>query len=1075
MKTVRALLILLLLTAAHAHVNGGGWTAKPEYPRAFIENVGQFDGRDKLDSGRILYAIDNGPYQVYFRKNGITIRIDEKFRKRKDPAKFAEDELGDIQKKANRTRKPIIQTELIHQEWKGCNPNTEIMVEGERPDYFNYAMGSNDLHYDRARGFTKIVYRDLYPGIDLEYTIHPDSGYKYAYHVAPGADPSLIRIQYSGDLKPETDSNGGLRFASRMGDVIDHAPISFQQGRTRVQVSSEFDLDGSSLSFSLGSYDRDLPLIIDPWVVFPSSPNSNKVWEVETDAAGNVYCYAGDMPFTLRKYDPIGNLQWTYLTSWDSAGFWVGGMVTHPNGDTYMTSGSNGEIRKINTAGIQQWYNNPNSLTSYEYWSPTFNCDLSELVVGGSRATFSIPAPIIRGTIMRINLGNGSIINTTVVGYGNVLGFPPDVQEVSSLCSAPNGNYYFLTLDSVGAIDDNLTAIQFKNATTYNFDYYIPGYGFGTKQPISAIRANTAAFYTHNGVTIDKRDLNTGAILASASIPSGITTGTFFGTSVQGNGGLDIDSCGNVYVGSGNGVYKFNGNLNLLTSATTPGAVYDVDIGINGEVAFSGAGFTGTVSLQACSSPQPACINGLTAGIAATNAGCAGQCTGTATATPIGGAAPFIYFWNNGATTSTISGLCPGLYSVTITDANGLTASATVSISQPLPLISTVNVIPATCGLTNGSAFATTAGGTSPFTYAWSNGVNGQSNNTLAAGTYIVTITDANGCTVIDTAIISTTSGPTLIVTTTQPTCTQGNGSITVSASGGTPGYSYQWSNGSSGANINGLSPGNYVLTVTDASGCTATDTVSLVSTGGFQLTATGTPGCGSGSAQASPVGGTSPYTYQWLPAGGTGQTATGLQAGIYTCQVTDANGCTDSISVTVIVYPFPQINAGSDASIQQGDSISLNASGGLNYAWTPSIGLSCTGCPNPTATPQSTTTYCVTGTDANGCTASDCLQITVNDEDCGEVFIPDAFAPDEATNPENQKQCVYGKCIVSMDFTVYSRWGEKVFESTRQENCWDGTYKGVALNGGVYAYTLEAKLSNGVVIKKKGEVRLIR
>lgn len=1065
--------LLLCFTGSFAH--GSGWKATPSYPKAFIENKGQFDGRNKQEGVQVLYAIDQGPVQVYFTKTGITTRIDRKIRKKKDPALFAEEELRDIERKANGTRKPTVFTEVIHQEWIGANPNVEIVADGLRPDRFHYAMGPNNIHFDDARAYTRIRYIGIYPGIDIEYTFHPDSGYKYAYYLESVADPSLIRIRYSGDIKPTLDGSGNIRFSTQLGELIDHAPLSFLAGRPQATLPSAFHLEDQTLSFHTGKRETGGPWIIDPWVVFPSSPNSNKVWEVETDAAGNVYSYAGDMPFTLRKYSPAGILQWTYLTSWDSAGFWVGGMVTHPNGDTYMTSGSNGEIRKINSAGIQQWYNNPNSFTSYEYWSPAFNCDLTELVVGGSRATFSIPTPIIRGTIMRINLGNGSIINTTVVGYGNVIGFPPDVQEVSSLCSAPNGNYYFLTLDSIGAIDDNLTTIQFKNSTSYNFDYYIPGYGFGTKQPISAIRADMNAFFTHNGVTLDKRDLNTGTILASATIPGGISNATFFGTNIQGNGGLDIDSCGNIYVGSGNAVCKYSSNLVLLASQSVPGPVYDVDVGLNGEVAFSGAGFTGTVAIQACDVLQAVCINGLSAGITATPVTCSGQCDGSVTANPVGGTAPFSYFWNTGATTSSITGLCPGLFSVTITDANGLSANSTAVISQPLPLAGNVNVIPSTCGASNGSASATASGGTTPYAFSWSNGVTTQSNAGLVAGSYTVLISDANGCTVEDTAIVATTTGPSLNISANQPVCSQSNGSITISVTGGTPAYTYQWSNGTTGATVSSLSAGTYTVTVNDASGCSATDTITLMSSGGFQVSATTTPGCGSGEARVTPSGGSPPFTYQWSPIGGNTSSITGLPAGNYTCIITASNGCTETVTVTVTVYAIPVVTAGSDQTINPGDSIQLTAGGGLTYSWYPSTSLSCITCPDPFAAPATTTTYCVTATDANGCTAEDCVQITVNDIDCGEIFVPDAFAPDEASDPENRKQCVYGKCIVSMEFAVYSRWGEKVFETTDQSNCWDGTYKGQVLNGGVYAYTLKATLSNGKTIIKKGDVKLIR
>ena len=140
----------------------------------------------------------------------------------------------------------------------------------------------------------------------------------------PGVDPGVIQMAYSGDVRSALASSGDLVFKTHFGPLTDHAPVSFDaEGQT---ISTSFVKKGNTVGFNIGSYDGSKPITIDPWVVFPPSPNSNKVWEVETDAVGNVYTYSGDMPFTLRKYNSSGVLQWTYLTSWDSSGYWVGGM-----------------------------------------------------------------------------------------------------------------------------------------------------------------------------------------------------------------------------------------------------------------------------------------------------------------------------------------------------------------------------------------------------------------------------------------------------------------------------------------------------------------------------------------------------------------------------------------------------------------------------------------------------------------------------------------------------------------------------------------------------------------------------
>jgi gliding motility-associated-like protein len=753
-------------------------------------------------------------------------------------------------------------------------------------------------------------------------------------------------------------------------------------------------------------------------------------------------------------------------------------MITHPNGETYMCSGSNGELRKIDANGGQVWYNNPNALfNTYEYWSLAFNCDLTKLVVGGSQSVFGLP-PAIKGVIMRINTANGAMTSPTVVGNGSTVAIPPNVQEVSSVCQAPNGNFYFLTLDSVGAIKDDLSAVVFKASTGYHFDYYIPGYGFGTKQPISAIRAAGSCFYTQNGNTLDKRDLLTGAILASASIPGGISTTSFFGTKLNGNGGLDIDACGNVYVGSGNGVYKFDAALNLLSSATTPGEVYDVDVSANGEVAAAGRNFLATFAMGACAQQSFVCGNVLDVTATATSTGCTAPCSGTAAASPTGGTPPYSYLWSNGATNQQVIGLCAGIYTVLVTDATGQLDSATVSVSAPSAVNLTVASTPASCTLSDGTATVTVTGGTPPYAYSWSSSGNSSATVTgLAPGSYSVSVTDAAGCTATQSFVIGSPSTINLTVATTPGHCGLPDGTAGAAVTGGTPPYSFTWApSGSSAASVSGLSAGNYSVLVTDASGCTVAQTFVITDTAGFTAAGLSIPVCGTnnGVAGVTVTGATPPVTYSWSPGGATASILSGLSSGIYTCVITDATGCSGSVSVNVIAYPDVIADAGPDVTIVPGDSIRLDASGGVDYQWVSGTPLSCTQCNDPVAAPSATTSYCVRVTDSNGCSATDCVTVTVNTE-CGEIFVPNAFSPDGADNPENEKECVYGRCIVSLEFSIYDRWGEKVFQTTDKEICWDGTYKGQKMNSGVFVYTLKAILLDGTEVTKTGDITLIR
>lgn len=195
---------------------------------------------------------------------------------------------------------------------------------------------------------------------------------------------------------------------------------------------------------------------------------------------------------------------------------------------------------------------------------------------------------------------------------------------------------------------------------------------------------------------------------------------------------------------------------------------------------------------------------------------------------------------------------------------------------------------------------------------------------------------------------------------------------------------------------------------------------------------------------------------------------------GIYTITntIVASGGCQTITATTIItILATPLVNAGSDVTINAGSSTVLNAIGAGHYKWFPYEGLSCSNCANPIASPSQTTTYTVTVTDTiTGCSASDDVIIVI---ECGEIFVPTAFSPNN--DNANDLECVFGKCIETMRFTIYDRWGEQVFESIDPNICWDGTFKGAPMNTGVFVYSFNATLTNGERINKKGNISLIR
>lgn len=382
----------------------------------------------------------------------------------------------------------------------------------------------------------------------------------------------------------------------------------------------------------------------------------------------------------------------------------------------------------------------------------------------------------------------------------------------------------------------------------------------------------------------------------------------------------------------------------------------------------------------------------LSASLTSQNTGCPGTCTGQATLTPSGGTPPYSYQWINTQTgttlpqtTQTINGLCEGTYSGTVVDANGCTSGPYAFTITANPAVTiNVNTTHVLCfGQCTGTASVTVTSGSAPFTYVWSNGAPNLPNATnLCAGNYTVSVTDASGCSSGPVPFTITQPLAALSATTTTANILCNglcNGSATVIASGGTPPYSYSWSNGQTTPVATGLCAGNYSVTVTDANGCivgplqvTLTQPPPMVLNTSFTNAAC--TGLCNGTATANPSGGTPPYSYQWDDAlNQTTQTAIQLCAGTYTVVVTDANGC--PLTSSPINITEPNVLALNITTIDPlcfndcNGSATVNISGGTGpytVQWNDPLNQTTT-----TASNLCAGNYSVQVNDVNGCTAS--------------------------------------------------------------------------------------------------------
>ncbi len=452
-----------------------------------------------------------------------------------------------------------------------------------------------------------------------------------------------------------------------------------------------------------------------------------------------------------------------------------------------------------------------------------------------------------------------------------------------------------------------------------------------------------------------------------------------------------------------------------------------------------------------------------------TNATCNGSCNGTATATATGGTAPYTYTWSNSATGQSVTGLCAGLYTLSVTDNSGCSQTTTVNITAPAPLAVSISANTIQChNSCDGIAIVSVTGGTSPYTYTVSShsSTNMYYNDTiknLCPGiTYTIVVEDSNRCTIIDSVNFTNPPGMAVSNTVTSSTCnSSNNGAISVSVSSGNAPYTYSWSNGSTNQNQSNILSGTYTLTVTDATGCTTADTVivtsmqTVIAIGGSDTSI-----CAHNPVTLNGDSSINALTFQWFQMPGlnpisdtTTVTVTPSVTTSYILVVSNG-GCTDTATTVVTINPAISVDAGTTQSIIPNQSVTLGgnptAPSGSTYFWEPSSSLNDSTGSNPVATPTITTTYTVFANNPGGCPGSDTVTVFV----VPQIIIPDGFTPNgDGQNDVWNIGYVYNFPAVVVE--VYNRWGELLFRSVGYSTPWDGTYNGKPVPVGTYYYII--------------------
>lgn len=406
---------------------------------------------------------------------------------------------------------------------------------------------------------------------------------------------------------------------------------------------------------------------------------------------------------------------------------------------------------------------------------------------------------------------------------------------------------------------------------------------------------------------------------------------------------------------------------------------------------------------------------------------------GTANVSVTGGTAPYEYLWSNGAMTPFVNNLAPNTYTVTVTDGAGCTETASVVVEEFTGFCddfeALISSTPVDCaGNNNGTVSVNPSGGTQPYGYAWSNGGSSANLNNLSGNSYRVTITDANGCTLVLITEVEEPAALTVVVEGFGGTCGEG-GTVTTTVIGGTEDYSYNWSNGSNEDFITNVDNGNYAVTITDANGCTTTGAASVENTtGGIDISSevmgVSCFGDTNGAIDISIVEGTAPFTFNWSTNDLT-EDLEGLEAGSYTVQISDAEGCS---YLTSFVVPSPAellvdiswTPAGNDNS---GTALANISGGTTPYTYQWSNGANTTSIDGLSAS-----TYIITVTDAQGCETIETVDIGVTSVD----ELPGLESFKVFPNPSNGNfvlDAVFNS-FTEGNIEVYNIVGQKVYQN---------------------------------------------
>ncbi len=779
--------------------------------------------------------------------------------------------------------------------------------------------------------------------------------------------------------------------------------------------------------------------------------------------------------------DPIcfGNSSVLYGPAGASAYHWYPGNQTSQNITVSPATTMTYSLEVTGVCGHRQWLN--------------YTLDVNQL----PEVTASSNSPLCAGNLLNLTGGGAQAYQWSGPNSFSSTSANPSIASVSAV----NAGMYFVTgTDANGCSSTASTGVTINTNPTVNAgsDQTIPN---GTSTSLNGSASGGSGVYSYSWspsalVTSPNSSATNTVNLSSSTVftltVTDLTTGCVSTSQVTINisGGplqLAISSsapavCGgssvslNALASGGSGSYTYSWSSNpagftssssnpIVTPSGTTTYIVSVWDGFNTVV--------DSVTVGVYSLPIATASN--------TGAYCVGETI------DLSGGGGLFYTWSgpegfssssNNPNFAPADSIHAGVYSVTVTDANGCssTASTTVVVyNMPDIVISGAGTY-----CVGDTLILSASGGVS---FLWS-GPDGYSAMGAVAsveglvsvneGTYTVTVSSAEGCVSQASIFVEVNPLPVVAALNGGPYCV---GDTAFLSAGGASDYIWSgpqvFSSSSQAPHFIAATiaeSGVYTVIGTDINGCSNTAQTTVVINPSPNLLISGSDTLCSGSMLT--LFATGADSYEWSNGSATSSVNEVVFSGGYYSVTGTIGNCSDDDSILVVVHPSPIANAGSDSTLSQGESVELNGSGGIVYSWTPPDFLSDPSSASPVCTPEYDIMYILTVFNEFGCSDTDTIFIRM-DEDCGSLYVPNAFSPNQ--DGKNDVFGVFNRCIQEIDLKVFNQWGNLVYHSTDPAGRWDGLYGGTDADSGIYSYYFTGKLSDGSAVSGQGNVVLIR